>query len=202
MIDYVPDCYFPTNNQYGIPSLDVNFCAQYVDAPVIGWGTQRRSDKMPGTWHFYVDDYRFNRLWQHPEKVVMTGCHSCIEPNFSVYQQTPPAITIWQTFRKRWIARYWQSKGILIFADLNVNKDYQHVNIMGIPDGWTAFSTRGYNDRWKDTLREHTTACELAGDNVNQVKFLVYGGGKVIQKLCNDNGFIWIPEQENSYVER
>ncbi len=197
MIDYVPDALFSTNNQYGIPTLDTNYCAQYCDLPVIGWGTTRRSDKMPGTWHFYVDDYRFNALWQHPEKVVQTGCRTAIEPNFSCYQQTPTALSIWQVYRKRWIARYWQSKGILIFADLNVHRDIQHINIMGIPDGWWAFATRGYTDRWKDTLREYKIAGEIAGDNVKRLIFLVYGGGKTIKQLCGDNGFIWIPEQED-----
>jgi hypothetical protein len=197
MLDYVPDARFPTNNQYDIPSLDINFCAQYCDLPFIGWGTQRRSDKMPGTWHFYVDDYRFNALWQHPEKVTQTGCRSLVEPNFSVYQQTPQALSIWQVYRKRWLARYWQSKGILIFADLNVNRDYQWINTMGIPNGWTAFSTRGYGDRWKDTLREHQVAGEIASDNVKHLLFVVYGGGKSVKQLCGDHGFVWIPEQED-----
>jgi len=152
---------------------------------------------MRGTWHFYIDDYRFENLWKRPNKVVNSGCVAAIEPNFSIYQQTPAAMSIWQVYRKRWIARYWQSKGIKIFADMNVNHSYMNINTMGIPDGWTAFATRGYNDRWKDTIREYYIAGEIAGDNVNKIIFIVYGGGKIVRQLCGDNGYIWIPEQES-----
>lgn len=197
MIDRIPDARFPTNNQYDIPLLDLRLYADYCEMPFIAWGSQKRSDKMTGTWHFYVDDYRFENLWRRPDKVVMSGCVAAIEPNFSVYQQTPAALSIWQVYRKRWIARYWQSSGIKIFADLNVNHAYMDINLMGIPDGWTAFATRGYNDRWKDTIREHRIAGEIAGDNVNNLLFVVYGGGKTVRQLCGDNGYVWIPEQES-----
>lgn len=196
MIDYIPDARFPTNNQYDIPSLDLSLCADYCEMPFIGWGTQKRADTMRGTWHFYVDDYRFENLWKRPDKVVMSGCVAAIEPNFSVYQQTPAAMSIWQAYRKRWIARYWQSKGIKMFVDMNVNHAYMDTNIMGVPDGWHAFATRGYVDRWKDTIREHQIAGEIAGDNANKLVFVVYGGGKLVRQVCGDHGFIWIPERE------
>ena len=193
----MPDCLFPSNNEYGIPTLDLSMCAEYCDLPVIGWGTQRRTDKMPGTWHFYVDDYRFNALWQHPEKILMTGCVNLIEPNFSVYQQTPKALSIWQVYRKRWLSRYWQRNGIRVIVDLNVSHLYQDINVMGVPEGWYSFATRGYTDRWKDTVREYQMAGEIAGDNVGKLMFLVYGGGQTIKKLCGDNNYVWIPEQED-----
>lgn len=197
----MPDCLFPSNNEYGIPTLDLSMCAEYCDLPVIGWGTQRRTDKMNGTWHFYVDDYRFNALWTKPDKLIATGCINLIEPNFSVYQQTPKALSIWQVYRKRWLSRYWQRNGIKIIVDMNVNKDYQDINIMGVPDGWYSFATRGYTDRWKDVIREYKTAGEIAGDNVGKLMFLVYGGGKTIKKLCGDNNLVWIPEQEDDKHE-
>jgi len=68
---------------------------------------------------------------------------------------------------------------------------------MGIPEGWTAFATRGYSDRWKDTIREHQIAGEIAGDKVSQLLFVVYGGGKLVERMCGDHGFVWIPEQES-----
>jgi len=197
MFEYVPDCKFPTNNQFQIPTLDLGFCAKYCDLPFVAWGTQKRSVGMPGTWHFYVDDYRFKALFDHPENVSKSGCKSVVEPNFSIYQQTPRALSIWEVYRKRWLARFWQSCGIKVFADLNVNHDHMDINLMGIPEGWTAFATRGYSDRWKDTIREHQIAGEIAGDKVSQLLFVVYGGGKLVERMCGDHGFVWIPEQES-----
>ena len=196
MIEYIPDCRFPSNNQYDIPSLDLSREARYCDLPVVAWGTRKRVYKMPGTWHFYVDDYRFRSIWERPEKITESGCRSVVEPNFSIYQQTPAALSIWQVYRKRWLARFWQSRGINVFVDLNVNHAYMDLNLLGVPDGWTAFATRGYNDRWKDTLREHQLAGEIAGDRVHDLLFVVYGGGNLIKKLCGDHGLVWIPEQE------
>lgn len=62
----IPDCLWPTDNHFDIPTLRADLQGNAVDVPVTGWGTVRRTTMMPGTWHFYVDDYRFNKLWTDP----------------------------------------------------------------------------------------------------------------------------------------
>lgn len=190
----MPDCLYPTDNQYGIPVLSLDMQAQQLDLPFVAWGTQKRASEMRGTWHFYVDDYRFNALWKNPLPVIKSGCINAVEPNFSVYQQTPQAVSLWQIYRKRYIARFWQSKGVRIFVDMNVARDRMEDNLMGIPQGWESFCTRGYSDRLYAIEEEHAIAKSISGKK--QIMFVVYGGGKNVHQYCMDKGLVWVNEQE------
>jgi hypothetical protein len=168
--------------------------ASYCDLPFVAWGTVSRKSRMPGTWHFYVDDYRYEALWKNPNRLLETGCINIVEPNFSVYQQTPPAVSNFQIYRKRWLARYWQSRGIRVFVDLNVSKRFYEDNLTGVPDGWSAFVTRGYQDRIYALKDEYGLARAISGKQ--EPLFIVYGGGKDAQIYCQDHNLIWIPDQE------
>jgi hypothetical protein len=193
----VPDALWPSDNQFGIPSLLLSMQADAVDVPVSVWGSVSRTTRTKGTWAFYTDDYRYEALWKDPSTLLKTGCVNAIEPNFSIYNQTPPAVAMYQIYRKRWLARYWQSKGIRVFVDLNVNRAFAEDNLIGVPAGWSAFATRGYGERLNDLRYEIGIAKGVAGNN--PLLFVVYGGGKVVKSFCMDNGLVHIDEQENGY---
>lgn len=194
----VPDALWASDNQLGIPSLLLSMQADALDLPFVIWGSVSRKTRMNGTWGFYTDDYRFEALWKDPSALLATNCVSVIEPNFSIYSQTPPAVATWQIYRKRWLARYWQSKGVRVFVDLNVNKLFSEDNLLGIPNGWSAFATRGYSERINDLRFELGIARSVAGKK-DGLLFVVYGGGKTIQTFCMDNGLIHLPEQEDAH---
>ena len=156
---------------------------------------------MLGTWSFYTEDYRYEALWKDPSLLLDTGCVNAVEPNFSIYSQCPPAVAQWQVYRKRWMARYWQSKGIRIFVDLNVNKSFAEDNLIGVPAGWSAFATRGYSERINDLRFELGLAQGVAGKKEG-ILFVVYGGGKDVKSFCMDNELIHIPEQEDSHTKK
>lgn len=188
----VPDAIWSTDNELEIPMLDVNMQAKAVDLPFVGWGSISRKRRIRGTWHFYTDDYRFEGLWKKPAEIVNTYCVNCVEPNFSVYNQMPFAVAVWGTYRKRWIARWWQSRGIKIFVDLNVAEKFAKLNLIGVPKGWNAYATRGYSARLDATEREYALACEHAGKE--NILFVVYGGGKAVQEYCRQRGWLWFDE--------
>ena len=196
----VPDALWATDNKLGIPSLLLSMQADALDLPLVTWGTVSRKTRMNGTWGFYTDDYRYEALWRDPSLLLVTNCVSAIEPNFSIYDQTPPAVATWQIYKKRWMARYWQSKGIRIFVDLNVNKIFAEDNLFGVPAGWSAFATRGYSERLNDIKFELGLAQGVAGKK--DILFVVYGGGKIVQTFCMDNGLIHIPEQQDGYKSK
>jgi hypothetical protein len=197
----VPDALWPSDNQFGIPSLLLSMQADAVDLPVVVWGSISRNTSMNGTWAFYTDDYRFEHLWNDPSLIIKTACVNAIEPNYSIYNQTPPAVAMWQIYRKRWMARYWQSKGLRIFVDLNVNRAFAEDNLQGVPAGWSAFATRGYNDRVNDLAHELSLAQGVAGKK-DGLLFVVYGGGSIVKKFCMDNGLVHIPEQQDGYKSK
>ena len=134
----VPDAIWPADNDLGIPNLLLELCADALDIPVRSWGSVRRGALMPGTWHLYVDDYRFTALWKDPSKVIATKAVNCVEPNFTVHDQLPRAVVQWNTYKKRWMARYWQSQGIRILVDMNVHPSCMEDSLIGVPCGWSA----------------------------------------------------------------
>lgn len=181
----VPDTIFPSDNPQGIPVLDPGMICNLVDMPFQAWGSIGRTSKMKGTWHFFTEDYRFTALWKNPQAIVKTKCVSVVEPNFSITDQMPYPVALYRVYQKRWLARYWQSRGIRVIADLNVSVRYLAVNMLGIPDGWTSYATRGYNDRIDDLKKEYKAAIKKAG--TDRIYFLVYGGGAAVKQFCFDN---------------
>lgn len=177
----VPDTFFSSDNEYGIPVLDPRLQADAFDLPIVTWGAQKR-DTQGGTITFYVDDNRFADLWKHPDKIVKLNPVSVVEPNFSVLKDFPLILAGYETYRKRWLARYWQWCGIRIFVDLNVNENYKELNLLGVPKGWKAFATRGYDTRIWALEDELNTAKAIAGDVM--LSFLVYGGGAKVKEFC------------------
>lgn len=148
---------------------------------------------MKGTYHFYVDDYRFSALWKKPDALFKSKCVNAVEPNFTCSEQMPYAVGIYRIYQKRWLARYWQSGGIYVFVDMNVHPKFYKINMMGVPRGWHAWATRGYNEQLENTETEFELACRWA--ETDDILFIVYGGGKNVKEWAMDRGLIWVPEQ-------
>jgi len=187
----VPDTIWPSDNDYGIPVLSLERQADAFDLPIETWGAKGRS-RAAGTYHFYTEDGRFSALWSKPNQPIDAGVVNLVEPNYSLYKDFPVAVAIYRTYQKRWLARYWQSQGARIFVDMNVHPSYHAVNLLGVPDGWTAYATRGYSDRLELTEGEMRAARARAG--VDDILFMVYGGGAKVKQWCQDNGAVWVAE--------
>lgn len=197
----VPDALWPSDNDFGIPLLDINMQALSIDQPCAVWGVAERTANMKGTWLFYTEDYRYEALWTDPSRVINTSCINAVEPNFSCYSNMPSVVAMWQIYRKRWIARWWQSMGVCVIVDLNVAPVHYAFNRMGIPAGWRTFATRGYSNRLNECHAEYQQACEIAGGGVTPL-FVVYGGGQAVKDECKLNGWLWIPEAQDMRKKR
>lgn len=187
---WVPDCIFPSNNPFDIPTLLMHEKPVYVEMPFRGWGVEARSKQGVGTYHFYVDDYRFDALWDDPSKIINSGVSAIVEPNTSLYETTPISYGIFQIYRKRWLARFLQDYNISVFVDLNVTEKFMAYNLMGVPEGYNAFFTRGYDSRIVALSEELEAARRVSGlDNPNLV---VYGGSKKVKSFCEKHNLVFI----------
>lgn len=187
----VPDTVFPTDNHLEIPVLRRDMQADFIDLPVAGWGATSRKDRMRGTWHFYVDDEKFSRVWKHPETVLKTKAIACVEVNFSTHDQMPLAAGTYQIFRKRWLSRYWQEQGMPIWVDLNVADKFVEVNLLGVPQGWKSFATHAVDSRLID-LEYHV---KIAADHSGDFRMLVYGGASGVAEFCKQHdNLVHIPD--------
>ena len=195
----VPDALWPSDNEWGVPLLDIKLQAQAANMPIVTWGSRSRKQKMIGTYHFYTDDYRFDALWRDPSEIVNSACACVVEPNFSIGSGTPRAVALWAVYRKRWLARFWQSFGLRVFVDMNVPPDAQAMNLLGVPQGWAAYATRWLDAGFPEigspedsTLYDYERAKERAGD-VTPL-FMVVGGMERAEAFCQEHGFVWVKE--------
>ncbi len=190
---WVPDCLFPSNNVYEIPTLEISGQAEVVSNPVILWGVEKRTRRIDGgTVLFYVDDYRFEAIWDNPHQIIDTGCAAMAEPNVSIYDTMPVSYALHLIYKKRWIARYLQALGVKILVDLNVSVKFAEYNLLGVPDGWNAFATRGYSERTNYLLQEIEIAKKVSGKE--NPFMLVYGGGMKIREIVAKHNLIYIEQ--------
>lgn len=195
------DTRWPSDNQAGIPTLLPELQSDAVHAPLICWGSRRGGRvgnlENAGTLHFYTEDVRFEAIWKTPQRIAQSSIQAIVEPNFSVYNDMPMALALYQIWRKRWLARYWQHHGKQIFVDMNVSPAYADINLLGVPQGWTAFATRGYDDYLDDLANQVLIANNIAYPN--RPTMLIYGGGRKVVKFCQDN-LLWHYHEDRTAI--
>lgn len=184
------DVLYESDNDFEIPNLLLDMQAGKLELPFTPWGANSRLRTDVATYHFYVDDYRFEALFKDPVKVLDSGCKAVVEPNCSCHDQTPIAWGLQLIYKKRWLSRYFQECGIKVYADLNVADKFIEYNKMGIPKGYNAFFTRGL-DGWMESLKSDLrVAQEISG--LDKPNLIVYGGGKDIQRFCQKAGLLYV----------
>ncbi len=189
-VEWVPDCLFASDNSFDIPTLKMSKEKTYLQLPFKPYGADARTKTGVGTYHFYVDDYRFNAIWNDPTKIINSGCSAIVEPNCSLYETTPIGYGIFLIYKKRWIARFLQDFGIDVFVDLNVTEKFHEYNILGIPKGYNAFFTRGYDNRIKALEKEYQIAKDISG--LDDPNFCVYGGSKKVKAFCEKHNLNFV----------
>lgn len=190
------DVLYDSDNIFEIPNLLLDMQAGHVEMPLSPWGANSRLRKDVVTYHFYVDDYRFEKLWKDPINLLTSGCKAIVEPNCSCHDQTPIAWGIQLIYKKRWLSRYLQECGIKVYADLNVSHKFIKYNKMGIPKGYNAFFTRGL-DGWMESLKlDLQVAQEISG--LEKPNLIVYGGGEEIQEFCRKHSLLYVTDFINA----
>ena len=107
--------FFPSSNSYGIPDIK---CDEFEVKELIPYRTDSNRN---GTAHFFLDDYRFERCWKNADSQIeeLKKYNGVLSPDFSMYTNYPEAFQIWQVYRNRWCACYWQSKGIKVIPTIS-----------------------------------------------------------------------------------
>lgn len=186
------DFAYPSDNEYGIPVLLTDNQPVHVRLPLTPWGVEGRYKKHISCYHFYVDDYRFERLFKDPINLLKSGCKQIVEPNCSIHDQTPVAYGIFKIYRKRYLARYFQEVGVQVWVDLNVSHRFAEYNLLGVPKGYNAFFTRGVSG-WQNHLDINLEmAKRISG--LDHPNLNVYGGGQDIEEWCYKHSLYYTPE--------
>jgi len=103
--------------------------------------------------HFFLHDYQFERVWKYPDRYVeiLKKFAYVLSPDFSPYEDMPKALKIYNVYRNRWCARYWQDNGVRVIPTVTwSDNDTLEYCLDGIPQHSTiAISTMG-EGRWAD----------------------------------------------------
>ena len=80
--------------------------------------TKRRLDDK--ILHFYSDDYVFARVWNYPDDYLnmFKKFMAVMSPGFSMYVDFPVAVQIFNAFRRKWCAAYWQEHGVTVIPTI------------------------------------------------------------------------------------
>ncbi len=76
-------------------------------------------------FHFYEDDYHFERVWNRPSQYlpIFQRFDGGISPDFSIYLDMPRAQQIWNCWRNRVLAYWLQANGINIVPNVGWGDD-------------------------------------------------------------------------------
>ena len=85
--------------------------AKSVPTNLIYYNDMEENRNYKGFVHFYMDDYKFESVWNHPYAALkkFKRCDGIITPDFSTYQDMPVALKIYNTYRMHAIG-YWLGK--------------------------------------------------------------------------------------------
>lgn len=129
--------------------------------------------------HFFVDDYQFERVWNEPDRYVdlLARYEAVIAPDFSPYADMPLAASLFNHYRKHWLAAYMQSRGITVIPCLRASLDERyyafcadgepHGGVVAISAMWTR------SEEQKSLFRKEY---QFFMDKLAPSKILVYGG--------------------------
>lgn len=151
--------------------------------------------------HFFIDDYRFERVWSNPERYVEVLKHyaGAIMPNFSTYHIMPLPMQWWNMYRNRMLAYYWQENGIDVVPLLQCGDprtyDYAYE---GLPIGGTHAVMNNGLVQDKENLFYFLEALEIALDAVKPDLLLVYGKKLDIKLPCD---VIWYTNDNTNRLD-
>lgn len=191
---------YPSDHPFGVPDL----LPVVVNLPVEIVAYRSRRLAAGDVVHHYVDDYRFEHCWtrpgHHATRLKSIGVSALIQPDFSMWDHLPLAMRIWNLYRSRWIARYWQERGLTVIPSITWCKDTWDTMAVGIPaKSVVAIEAR---PRFKDvaTLKH---AIDKVASEISPSCLILYGASREIEQYAKSqiptrNYPAWTPRTPKS----
>lgn len=168
---------YESSNIYGIPDL---LPETTIPKDLIMYGTEvRRSyaQTKGKTVHFFLDDYKFEPLWNKPKKTLqpIINIGSALTPDYSLYIDYPLALQIFNVYRNRWLGRFWQDNDINVIPTVAWSDERSFdFCFEGIPKhNPVAIGTVGINN--KDSRLLFTKGFEEMIRRIEPSDLIVYG---------------------------
>jgi hypothetical protein len=77
------------------------------------------------TVHFFEDDEKFDEVWNNPSRYInrLKQYRQVLSPDFNQYVDMPEAVQIFNVYRNRWCAAYWQQTGLVVIPTISWSDD-------------------------------------------------------------------------------
>ena len=162
---------YESDNKYAIPTIHKD---HLTVKHLLPFGNK----KYHGTAHFFLDDFKFERVWNTPKKYIETlrQYQGVLSPDFSLYTDYPIAVQIWNVYRNRWLGRYWQEQGIQVIPTVgwSTPESYDFC-FEGIEHGSTvAISTLGIL-RNKEAIKLFISGFNEMNQRIEPEEIILYG---------------------------
>lgn len=166
--------YMETVGKFELPKIEP---VDYVPADLVSFNYMLNTKQYEKGIHFFIDDYQFERVWNKPayylEKIADYDC--MLTPDFSLYQEMPQALCIYNVYRSRFIGALAQQMGITVIPTLQWrDKASYEYCFDGLKGGTVAVSTIGVKKG-----KGYDIFCEGMDEAIKRIKpkcVLVYGG--------------------------
>ena len=113
---------------------------RHVPAKLIDFNEAMSSTDYAAGVHFYIDDYRFERIWNQPERYIeiLKRFDCVLTPDFSLYEDMPEAMCLWNVYRSQLIGWLMQFYGLKVIPTIlwQEESSYDYC-FCGVPDGGT-----------------------------------------------------------------
>jgi hypothetical protein len=193
---------FPSSNRWGIPDLRPDMLCETFPTKVFGGDrlsmpkTKEECDQYlficgnttsykpeGGYLGFYVFDTKFEKVWDdaltYLEDLHRLKWAGVLSPDFSTWDDDPPAVRIWQIYRSRWVARFWQEVGHKVIPSIQTYPKWFDLGPGGgIPVGTKVVSLQ-CRTKDKENVPEPRAYLRLFAEAIDAVQpevVLVYGG--------------------------
>lgn len=181
---------YESSNKYQIPDL---LDTPFIPEGLVPYDTQvkRRYAQVKGKCvHFFLDDYKFESLWNKPIKTLppIQALGQAISPDFTIDSEYPLALNIWQVYRSRWLARFWQENNIDVIPNVTwADESSYDYCFLGIPKhSSVAIGTIGINSKQKK--EEFKKGFEKMVEVLEPKNLIVYGETMPVEfaKYCDN----------------
>jgi len=213
------DAIFPSSNKWGIPDLMPEMLAGEDCIPTGVYDKKPNPDADPpnenrlfiygaysskddtrgGVLAFYTHDENFENIWTDAhkigvEKIMGGGWKAVMVPDFSKHMKAPLILQLYEEYRSRWCARFWQELEIKIIPHLSWTDERTWDVAFGtVPKGAPVVSTQcrsqggGRYVRWTEANDEKRKwfydGLRAAVETIQPKHFLIYGGAEHYDRL-------------------
>ena len=176
---------YPIIKGIGINELDI---LKYILIP-FNYAMSCKNKAKCGV-HFYIDDYQFERIWKKPKLYLhlLKQFKFIIMPDFSLYKNFPQPLQMYNLYKSKLLAAYFENNGILVIPNVTwIDIESLSWTLDGIPKySLIALSTNGcLNKNVKNNFIEcYNKAMEI----LKPLKIIVIG--ELPEELKNDKRII------------